>query len=120
LVANHGCDEYIDNPTVKQLNDLYEKATILLKATKMDARSCSPMEAMTKGTVTVRGIEFGDDDLTNDNSFRCLYDEVALYETAKFALNSPIRQQKADLCREYVQTYSWEYWMNQINQIICN
>jgi hypothetical protein len=120
LVANHGCDEYIDNPTLQQLNDLYERATILLKATKMDARSCSPMEAMTKGTVTVRGIEFGDDDLNNDNSFRCLYDEVALYETAKIALCGTIRQQKADKCREYVQTYSWDYWMNQINQIICN
>ncbi len=118
---NHGCDEYFVNPNLEQLNELYARATILLKATKMDARSCSPMEAMTKGTVTVRGIEFGDDDLNLDNSFRCLYDEVDLYNTAKLALNGEnIRQKKADLCREYVQTYSWDYWMKQIDEILCN
>ena len=116
---NHGCDEFVVNPSLDQLNELYSRATILLKATKMDARSCSPMEAMTKGTVTVRGIEMGDDDLTNQNSFRCKYDEIELYQAAKFALtNHEQRQEMSDLCREYVQTYSWNHYMAKINQII--
>lgn len=113
--------EYYPNPSNHFLNELYGFSTILLKATKMDARSCSPMEAMTKGTVTVRGIEFGDDDLTPDLSYRCGYNEVELYETAKFALTeTENRNQKAKLCLEYVQTYSWDYWMRKINQIICS
>jgi hypothetical protein len=77
------------------------------------------MEAMTKGTVTVRGIQLGDDDLNDRNSYRCKYDEVELYHAAKYALtNTEQRQEKADLCREYVQTYTWDHWMSKINQII--
>lgn len=110
--------EYHINPNIDLLNDLYSRATILLKATKMDARSCSPMEAMTKGTVTVRGIEFGDDDLTNENSYRCGYNERDLYDTALLAMNSPLTNEKADICRQYVQDHSWDFWMPKINQIL--
>lgn len=110
--------EYYVNPNLDKLNDLYSRATILLKATKMDARSCSPMEAMTKGTVTVRGIIKGDDDLTNENSFRCGYNERELYDTALLALTSPLTEQKSNACRQYVQDFSWDHWMPKINEII--
>lgn len=116
--ADLNISEYYLTPNIDVLNDLYSRATILLKATKMDARSCSPMEAMTKGTVTVRGIEFGDDDLTHENSYRCGYNERDLYETALLAMNSPLTAQKADICRQYVQDNSWDFWMPKINQIL--
>ena len=108
--------EYHVKPELKVLNDLYSRATILLKATRMDARSCSPMEAMTKGTVTVRGIVMGDDDLNMDNSYRCDYNESDLYSTAKLALNSPLTATKADICRQYVQENNWDAIMSKVNE----
>jgi hypothetical protein len=87
----------------------------------MDARSTSPIEAMTKGTVTVRAIEFGDDDLTMDNSYRCLYNEQMLYDEAKIALTSPnLTNKKAQICKEYAQQNTWDKWINKVNEIICN
>jgi len=110
--------EYYVKPDLATLNNLYSKATILLKATRMDARSTSPMEAMTKGCVTVRGIEMGDDDLNLDNSYRCGYNERDLYDTAKLAMNSTLTKQKASLCRQYVQQNNWDIWMNKIDNIL--
>lgn len=112
-------DEYYVKPELGRLNSLYQRATILLKATKMDARSTSPIEAMTKGTVTVRAIEMGDDDLTMENSYRCLYNEQMLYDEAKIALSShKLTDQKAKICLEYAQQNTWDKWINKINQII--
>lgn len=110
--------EYYVKPDLATLNNLYSRATILLKATRMDARSTSPMEAMTKGCVTVRGIEMGDDDLNLDNSYRCGYNERDLYDTAKLAMNSTLTKQKASLCRQYVQQNNWDIWMNKIDNIL--
>ena len=66
----HVLDEYHVSPDLETLNRLYSAATILVKATKYDARSCAPIEAMTKGTVTARAIIEGDDDLDETNSIR--------------------------------------------------
>ena len=112
--------EYHVKPDLNTLNDLYSRATILLKATRMDARSTSPMEAMTKGCVTVRGIEMGDDDLTNENAYRCGYNERDLYNTAKIALVSPLTQTKSNICRQYVADQKWENVMNKVNSILCS
>lgn len=113
-------NEYYVKPDLKTLNDLYSRATILLKATRMDARSTSPMEAMTKGTVTVRGIELGDDDLTFENSYRCGYNERDLYETAKLAIISPLTQHKSNICRQYVSDNNWDKVMQKVNSILCS
>lgn len=112
-------DEYFEKPTLEELNDLYRSASILIKATKCDARACAPMEAMTKGTVTVRAIERGDDDLYSANSVRCSYDEKELYDSAKMLLEEDDwREGLAAACVRHVQENSWEYWMPIINKIL--
>ena len=110
--------EYIVNPTTSQMNDLYRRATILVKATKYDARSCSPMEAMTKGTVTARAIIQGDDDLADGyNCLRVGYNEEDLYQAAVRLLeDGELRSRLAWNCLQYVQDYSWDYWMDQIER----
>ena len=52
---------YVMNPTLKAINMLYSQASVMIKATKMDARSLSPLEAMTKGCAVSRAINQGDD-----------------------------------------------------------
>ena len=113
-------NEYHVKPENKTLNDLYSRASLLLKATRMDARSTSPIEAMTKGCVTVRGIELGDDDLNHENSYRCGYNERDLYDTVKMAINDPNLGTKAKICQQYVHDNSWESIMKQVNEILCN
>lgn len=112
-------DEYVIKPDLQTMNRLYEESTIMIKATKFDARSTSPLEAMTKGTVTVRGIIEGDDDLNEENSYRTGYSVEKVYDSAIFALNNKKDlENRANAGRQYVQTYTWDYWMNQINQIL--
>lgn len=115
-------DEYYQVPSLEKMNELYERATILIKASKYDARSCAPMEAMTKGTVTARAIYEGDDDLINlHNCYRTTYNEKNLYEAALSLLkNEHRRKEMADNCIRYVEQYSWEHWMDKINHILCN
>ena len=112
--------EFHVRPNLATLNSLYERATVLIKASKYDARSCSPMEAMTKGTVTARAIIEGDDDLTTGvNSVRCAYEEEALYNTVKTLLEVPeLRESLAENCLAYVQKYSWDYWMGEIEKVL--
>ncbi len=113
-------DEYHLKPNIETLNSLYERATILIKASKYDARSCSPMEAMTKGTVTARAIIEGDDDLDHkENCLRCGYDADELYTISKNMLtDTDLREMLASNCIKHVQQYSWDYWMNIINEKI--
>lgn len=113
--------EFHHRPSLEKLNELYSRATILIKASHYDARSCAPMEAMTKGTVTVRAIEKGDDDLSEDNSIIVKYDEEMLYNAAKYALAQPGQLAIKELsknCLSYVQKFSWDYWMTTINGFI--
>lgn len=114
-------DEYYRQPSLEQLNLLYSRAKILLKASKYDARSTSPMEAMTKGTPTVRAITQGDDDLIDGfNAVRVPYVESALYSGAKALLEDDSLYDKLSTnCLEHVQKYSWDYWMKEINEILC-
>ena len=114
-------DEFVVNPDLQTMNSLYEEATLLLKATKYDARSTAPLEAGTKGTLTIRAIIEGDDDLNETNSFKTGYSVDKLYDATMFALaNREQLDQRANAIREYVKTYTWDYWMNQINKIICS
>jgi len=115
---HHVPHEYYIKPDTNTLNMLYERATILIKASRYDARSCSPMEAMTKGTVTVRAIEKGDDDLVHDvNCYRTDYNMNSLLSLSLQLLrDADRREQLADACWVYVQRYSWDYWMNIVEQ----
>ncbi len=112
--------EYYCKPDLKKINELYERATILIKASKYDARSCAPMEAMAKGTVTARAIHNGDDDLNDGNSIVTGYDKKQILLAAQVLLgNEEILCMKRDGCYDHIEKYSWDYWMNIINEIIC-
>lgn len=115
------CDEYYYQPNTAQLNELYERATIMLKAGVYDARSCAPMEAMTKGTVTVRAAWLADDDLRhNENCVRCDYDANAMYLAAKrMLLYANVREAFAEAGRTYVTHHcKWDSIIQFVNQKI--
>lgn len=114
-------NEYHYRPTNRLMNDLYSRATIMIKASKYDARSCSPVEAMTKGTVTARAIMQGDDDLINGvNCFKTNYDAGELYEAAKILLTDKvIFDSMQEECYGHINKFTWDYWMEKINEILC-
>lgn len=112
-------DEFYVCPPLPLLNRLYAEATILLKATRCDARACAPVEAMTKGTVTARAIVEGDDDLTDERAIRVGYDEDALYDAALRLLEDrPLRERLSRNCLAYAKENTWERWMPQIEAAI--
>jgi glycosyltransferase involved in cell wall biosynthesis len=113
-------DEFYYKPSLYKLNELYTKATIMIKASQYDARSCSPMEAMTKGTPIVRSIINGDDDLINGyNCIRVDYDETKLYNAAMDLLNNKILMENISInCLNYIEAFTWDFWINEINEII--
>jgi glycosyltransferase involved in cell wall biosynthesis len=115
-------DEFHVKPKLAKMNDLYRRATILLKASHYDARACAPVEAMTKGTVTARAITLGDDDLIHEkNCIRGLYDENSLYESALRLLeDTELRGRLSRNCYRHVHKYSWGYWMPKIEDILCS
>jgi hypothetical protein len=112
--------EFYWQPSLGQMNDLYSRATIMVKATRFDARSCAPMEAMTKGTVTARAIMKGDDDLIDGyNCLRAPYNAHYLYSAAKELLtNHHLRDELARNGFEHLKQNSWIIWMDRINNIL--
>jgi hypothetical protein len=113
--------EYFTKPSLETMNRLYDEATIMIKATRYDARSTAPLEAGTKGTITIRGIIEGDDDLNDTNSFKTGYSYDKLFDATMFAINNPEQlKQRSENIKTHVQTYTWDYWMIKINQIICS
>lgn len=113
-------DEYYHKPTLHEMNNLYSRAKILLKATQYDARSTAPLEAMTKGTPTVRAIINGDDDLVHMyNCLRVDYDEEQLYTASRVLLDDEkIYKKLSKTGLEYIQKYNWDYWMGEIRKCI--
>lgn len=116
----HVPHEYYRCPTLKQMNDLYARAKILIKATKYDARSTAPMEAMTKGTPTARAIIEGDDDLIDGvNCRKVNYDVNELYDAAKYLLTNKSQYDIiANECINYISKMGWDEKINEINDII--
>jgi len=112
--------EYHQRPALATLNWIYERATILVKASRYDFRSCAPMEAMTKGTVTVRALDRGDDDLIDGvNCLRSGYDKTSLCtNTVRLLFETSLRNRLADACLKHVQTYTWDYWFERIDEIL--
>lgn len=114
--------EYYQRPNLETLNQLYREATILLKASRFDARSCSPIEAMTKGTPTVRAIIEGDDDLLHGhNCLRSGYEINHTYENAIGLLRNPeLYLRLAEGCHHHLRHNGWDTWMPRINDILCS
>lgn len=120
-------DEYYCKPDLDTMNAIYERATIMIKATQYDARSCAPLEAMTKGTLTVRAITKGDDDLKDSdcamsdrNSVRVPYDLESLYNCCMHVLNAPAKVKTlGGMARIWVQqNCDWDRIMRDINFIL--
>lgn len=110
-------DEFHLCPKIKKINELYAGATILLKASRYDARSCSPVEAMTKGTPTARALVEGDDDLVDYyNCLRVPYEEKPLYEAARTLLEEDtLRQSLANFGMVHLNNEcTWPRWIDQI------
>ena len=106
-------DEFHFKPSGRQILELYRNAAVLLKASRYDARSCSPVEAMTQGTLTVRAIVEGDDDLIDGyNCVRTEYDVDALWDGLNLAL---VGDHKVGDIHNYVSEFlSWDLWIDQI------
>jgi len=115
--------EYYLRPSRERLNDLYARATVLLKASKYDARACAPMEVMTKGCITSRAIDLGDDDLIHgENCLRTTYTNTDEFynNTMEILTNKGLQTRLRNNCYEYVEKYSWDYWMPKIEGILAN
>jgi len=86
-------NEFHVRPSLAKLNEIYERATIMLKASRYDDRALAPIEAMTKGTVTARAITKGDADLVHmHNCLRSEYEETLLLDNAmKLLKNSTLK-----------------------------
>jgi len=62
----------------------------------------------------------GDDDLNETNSFKVGYSVDKLYDATMFALsNQNELNKRANTIRSYVQIHTWDYWINKINEILC-
>lgn len=118
--------EYFRAPDLKTLNELYTRATILIKATMYDARSTAPIEAMTKGTAVIRAIMQGDDDLSGGedgvvkNCWKSGYDENELFRNALFALRNPdARQVVVDNAFRHIKQHcNWDVVMEKVYNIL--
>lgn len=113
-------NQYFQSPDLKKINHLYSISRVLIKATQFDARSCSPMEAMTKSCVTSRAIIEGDDDLIHgENSLRCGYDFYDLKEqTLELLNNAELLSKLSANCVNYVREQTWENHLEPVNKII--
>jgi len=114
-------NEYYYGNSKSWINRLYERASILIKATKYDSMSLSPLEAMTKGCVTVRAIAFGDEELIhNENCIRLPYStEADLYREATNLLeDEELQETLRKNCYASIQKHSWNYWFPKIEEIL--
>lgn len=114
-------DEYYVSPDTKTIITLNQRAHLLIKASRDDARSCAPVEAMKCGTPTARAITNGDDDLIHGlNCLRCEYDENKLFTIAEqLILDEKLQSELRSNGLEYAEKYlNWDKWMQEIEQII--
>lgn len=113
-------DMWYVKPSLERMNDLYRKADVLVKATHYDARALAPMEAMTKGCITARAIDLGDDDLIDGrNCIRTSYDEDNLYTAAMILLEDEhTRDRIKENCFEYASSAGWDPYIEMVRTII--
>jgi len=57
----------------------------------------------------------------DSNSFKTGYSYDKLFDATMFAINNPEQlKQRSENIKAHVQTYTWDYWMYKINQILCS
>lgn len=113
-------DEFWKSPGTDEIVRLYQRAHFMIKATKYDARSCAPVEAMKCGTPTARAIILGDDDLYHGyNCLRCGYDYEALTILCdKLTRYDDLRNRLALNGLQYAQKWlDWNFWMDIVESI---
>lgn len=113
--------EYYVNPSIEKLNNLYARASVLIKATRYDFRSLAPKEAGTKMCATSRAIIKGDDDLVNEiNCLRCDYDYDDLrIQTERLINDASLRTKLAVKMQQYLNEYcQWGPIIKKLNEII--
>ena len=125
--SQHACktmssvpDEFYQQPSPSRLVRLYQRPLFMIKATKYDARSCAPMEAMACGTMTVRGIDNGDDDLIDGfNCFKTSYNFEYMKNICDTILGNTecidaITENGLNYRKQFLD---WDYWMSQVEMI---
>lgn len=113
--------DYKINASTAEICDMYQRSWMLIKATKYDARSCVPVEAMKCGTPTARALINGDDDLYHDqNCLRTEYNFNKFYSIVKeLYTNEEKRNRLAGQGLIYANPFlSWEYWMGHVTKKI--
>lgn len=120
ITLRNNITNYSINPDLSTINKLYRQASILIKATKFDARALAPLEAMTKGCITSRSINSGDDDLLNNvNAMVCKYDYNELKEqTFELLENHEKRRNLTENGLNFIAEQTWEKALEPVNQII--
>lgn len=114
-------DAYYQRPSLTTMNRLYNQATILLKASRYDARALAPLEAGTKGTVTARAIIAGDDDLIDGvNCEKTRYDVSELMMAALRLLEDPdyCIQLAVNMQKYILNDISWKKIISKIHGIL--
>jgi hypothetical protein len=107
-------DSFVTYPSLPTLSSLYERATVLLKATMFDGRSCAPLEAMLFDCVNVRAIDYGDDHLNSENCYLSDYDEARAFELTQYALFEANNSSKIKKARELAESYTFSNFIKQI------
>jgi len=113
-------DQYYRAPGTDEIRTLYQRAHMMIKATRFDARSCAPVEAMACGTPTARAIDKGDDDLINE--YNCLKVDYNLDQfiaaAERMVEDDTLREKLTRNGLEYRKKYlSWDYWMDEVEKI---
>jgi glycosyltransferase involved in cell wall biosynthesis len=116
----HLMDYHVMQPSVEEMRQMYSGALFMIKASKSDARSCAPVEAMACGTPCVRAIDKGDDDLIDGyNCLRVPYNQDALLEAAVSLLKDrESLQELSDNCAEYTAEHlNWDSIITELENL---
>lgn len=113
-------DKFLAHVDAGQMREIYSRALFLLKASRLDARACAPVEAMACGTTCTRAIIRGDDDLINEqNCLRTKYDYDDLLGAARRLMeDEALRCRLEKNALAYADTYlRWDPIVDQLERI---
>lgn len=116
----HVPDEYFQKPDQQTWVRTMQRGHIMVKASRYDARSTAPVEAMACGVPTARALVEGDDDLIHEyNCLRGGYSMEELIGQAEQLINDEeTRHTLAANGLEYREKYlSWDYWLGKVEGI---
>lgn len=113
-------DEYIQQPDNETWVRTMQRGHLTVKASRYDARSTAPVEAMACGVPTARALVEGDDDLMHE--YNCLRGGYSLDELVSHAErlieDEEVRHTLAANGLKYREQYlSWDYWLGKVEGI---